>query len=156
MLFGSSGKLAKISDFNIAFNGDPIKRITEFKYLGVIFSENLSCSAHVEYTLCRAGKRLGMLRRIRDNLTAHCANTIYTSFIRPIVEYCSCVWGSCGSVNTSLLEQFQRRAARLVSRINDSDVALDYLRWPLLRTRHDQSIYKLVKKCLQGRCLQFF
>ena len=35
-------------------------------------------------------------------------------------------------------------------------MALDHLRWPLLRTRHDQSIYKLVKKCLQGRCPQFF
>ena len=104
MLFGSSGKLAKISDFNISFNGYLIKRVTEFKYLGVIFSDNHSWSAHVEYTLCRAGKRLGLLRHIRDNLTAHCANTIYTSFIRPIVEYCSCVWGSCGSVNTSLLE----------------------------------------------------
>ena len=31
---------------------------------------------------------LGMLGRLRDNLTTHSANVVYISLIRPILEYC--------------------------------------------------------------------
>ena len=31
----------------------------------------------MKYVLGKAGKRIGMLGRIRKNLTVHCANTIY-------------------------------------------------------------------------------
>ena len=45
--------------------GRPIKRVFEFKYLGVVFDEHISWNSHVKYVLSRAGKRLRMLGRIR-------------------------------------------------------------------------------------------
>ena len=42
MLFGTSQRLAKIDQFSVSVNGSAIKRVTEFKYLGVIFDEHLS------------------------------------------------------------------------------------------------------------------
>lgn len=38
--------------------------------------------SHPIYYLNKACKRLGMLGRIRNNLTSHCANIIYKSYIR--------------------------------------------------------------------------
>ena len=73
MLFGTHVKLSD-ADFGITFKGRPIKRVFKFKYLGVIFDEHISWNFHVKYVLARAGKRLGMLGRIRGNLTSDCAN----------------------------------------------------------------------------------
>ena len=79
------------SQFNIAINGCPIKRVTEFRYLGIIFDECVTWKSHVESILSKAGKRAGMLGRIRIDLTPYCANIVYVSFVRPILEYCDTV-----------------------------------------------------------------
>ena len=42
MLFGTSQRLAKVDQFSVSVNGSAIKRVTESKYLGVIFDEHLS------------------------------------------------------------------------------------------------------------------
>ena len=60
------------------------------------------------------------IRRIRQNLTSHCASIIYTYFIRPVVEQGDC----CGIGNSTSLEKLQRRAARVVTKITESDRAL--------------------------------
>jgi hypothetical protein len=38
---------------------------------------------------------------------------IYITFIRPILEYESEVWGNCGAVNSDRLEKVQTEAARM-------------------------------------------
>ncbi len=40
MLFGTSQRLSKVNHFKIDINGFEIKRVTKFKYLGVIFNEH--------------------------------------------------------------------------------------------------------------------
>ena len=72
-------------------------------------------NSHVKYVLSQAGKRLGMLGRIRGNLTSDCANSIYTAYIRPIMDYCDTMWNCCAVGNSSSQERLQRRAAKIVS-----------------------------------------
>ena len=76
MLFGTHARLSD-ADFGITFKGRLIKRAFEFKYLGVVFNKHISWNSHVKYVLSRAGKRLGMLGRIRGNLTSDCPFTSY-------------------------------------------------------------------------------
>ena len=42
--------LARLSDadFGITLKGRPIKRVFEFKYLGVVFNEHISWNSHVK------------------------------------------------------------------------------------------------------------
>ena len=96
MIFGTSQRLANIDSFSININGSPIKRVFEFKYLGVVFDDRLSWNEHVKSVLSKAGKRVGMLGRVRRHVTTYSANTIYITMIRPIIEYCSGVWACCG------------------------------------------------------------
>ena len=42
MVFGTSPRLSSIGSFNITVNGSPIKRVSQFKYLGVVLDERLS------------------------------------------------------------------------------------------------------------------
>ena len=40
--------------------------------------------------------------------------------------------------------------------ISSSDSAMEALKWPNLRSRRDEHILKLVRKCMDGRCPQYF
>ena len=155
MLFGTHARLSD-ADFGITFKGQPIKRVLEFKYLGVIFDEHISWNSHMKYVLSRYGKRLRMLERIRENLTSVCANSIYTAYIRRIMDYCDTVWKSCGVGNSSSLERLQRRASKIVSKTGESERALDYRKWPSLVNRGESHVNELVKRCIKGQYPQFF
>ena len=78
----------------------------------------------------------------------HTASTIYKSFTLPILDYCDAVWNCCGRVNTDKLEKLQRRAARIVMRMDSSDEALEYLGYRTLERRREGHVLKLVKKQL--------
>lgn len=121
-MFGTHARLALVCEFNVTINGCPIKRVTEFRYLGILFDECVMWKSHVESILSKAGKRVGMLGRIRNDFTPYCANIVYVSFVRPILEYYDTVWTCCGSRNAKNLEKLQRPAARIVTRIPDSFV----------------------------------
>ncbi len=44
----------------------------------------------------------------------YAANTLYKSFIFPVLEYCDCAWEYCNKGDVDKLERLQRRAARIV------------------------------------------
>jgi len=47
--------------FVVSVDGHVLKRVSEYKYLGVVLNECLSWNAHIKYILSKAGKRIGML-----------------------------------------------------------------------------------------------
>ena len=100
MLFGTALTLSDVDSFSITINDTQVKQISQFKYLGVIFDERLSWNNHIKYLLRKAGKRVELLGRIRYNISYPSANAVYTSLIRPIIEYCGSIWGCCGQVNS--------------------------------------------------------
>ena len=61
-LLGLPGKIF----FNICIDDKQIERVHEFTYLGVVFDERLSWGSHVKKVISKAGKRVGMLGRLRD------------------------------------------------------------------------------------------
>ena len=91
MVFGTSPRLSNIDSFTVNVNGTSIKHVSQFKYLSVVFDKCLSWNDHVKFILAKAGKRVGMLGRIRYCITWHSVKIIYTSMIRPIIEYCDSV-----------------------------------------------------------------
>ena len=97
-----------------------------------------------------------MLGRLHRSLTRESANVVCCSLIRPILEYCVSVWGCCGEGRKHDLEALQNRVARIVATTVRSKQAMDVLKCPTLEERHRKSVFKLVKKCLQGRCPQYF
>ena len=156
MLFGTAQRLSNADSFDIHIDGKQIKRVSEFTYLGVVFDERLSFNGHVKKLISKAGKRVGMVGRLRDNLTLHSANIVYTTLIRPILDYCDTVWGCCGEGNAQALQALQNRAARIIARTDRSSPATDILKWPSLADRRRNNVFKLVKKCIRGRCSQYF
>ena len=92
----------------------------EYKYLGVVLDDGLTWKTHVDYISVKVGKRLGLLHRIREDLTANASNLIYKSFILPILDYCDSVWACCSRGDINGLERLQNQAARIVMRSTHS------------------------------------
>jgi hypothetical protein len=65
-------------------------------------------------------------------------------------------WCCCDSVNADLLNRLQRRAAiKLITKCNNSNVALSTLSRDTLRDRREKRFFKFVKKCRKGAVTQF-
>ena len=88
VLFGTDARLANVENFQVTIGHHHLKRVLEYKYLGVVLDENLSWKSHVKYIISKAGKRIGLLGRVRQHLTTNAANLIYRTFILPVMDYC--------------------------------------------------------------------
>ena len=156
MLFGTAPRLSAVNQFSVTINNTAIKRVFHFTYIGIVFDDRLSWNEQIKHLISKAGKRVGMLSRLRRNLTTESANVVYCSLIRPILDYCVSVWGCCGEGHKHSLQALQNRAARIVVRSERSSPAIDFLKWPTLEERRRKLVFKLVKKCLSGHCPQYF
>ena len=155
VLFGTSQKLATVEEFRISIGRHQLERVSEFKYLGVVLDETLSWKAHTRYATSKAGKKVGMLGRLRKHLTSYAANSIYQAHILPVLEYCDTVWAGCNKQDSDGLERLQRRAARIVMHSKDSDFSMKTLKWETLLERRQKHILSLVNKCLKKKVPQF-
>ena len=73
----------------------------------------------VRYVISKVGKRVGVLGRLRRNITIHAAFEMYNSLILPIFDYCDVVWSSCNKADMESLESLQRRASKNYFRFSE-------------------------------------
>ena len=105
--------------------------------------------------LVNISKRIGVLGRIRNNLTVDAANKVYQSLVLPVMDYCDVAWSSIGKIERDKLDRAQRRAARIVLKTKDSDAEKN-LKWLPLSMRRDMHTINLTFKCLKGSPPMFF
>ena len=55
ILFGTDSKLAS-ANFSVSVNGSDLKRVSEYKYLGVVMDKCLTWKARVKYLLAKLAK----------------------------------------------------------------------------------------------------
>ena len=70
----------------------PVKTVDVHKHLGLYFSKDCSWSKQIEYISEKAWARVNMMRKFKFDLDRKSLDIIYTSFIRPLLEYGSGVW----------------------------------------------------------------
>ena len=97
-----------------------IEWVRSFKYLGVTFDDNLSFNEHVEDVLCRASKRLSVLKHLAGSPYGATQQTLLhyvKACIRPILEYGSvALLIACPSA-IKKLESFHNTALRIALRV---------------------------------------
>ena len=77
----------------IQLNGIVIERVSSYKLLGVIITNDLSWNEHCDSIHKKATKRLFVLRTLkRVGLGTNDLVLVYCSIVRSIVEYASPVW----------------------------------------------------------------
>jgi hypothetical protein len=98
-------------------DNQPITRVKHHKHLGIHLSDNLCWKKHTEETAKKANRCLGILRPLKYILDRASLETLYKSFIRPILEYGDIIWDVPDTHRHGLdiLEKVQKEAARLVT-----------------------------------------
>ncbi len=98
--------------FELKIDGHDIERVTHFKFLGVIFSEDLSWKTHTDKLCLKITKFCGVLNRLKNFIPVHILRTLYCSMIQSHINYGILVWG----FDLNRLQQIQKRAVRIITR----------------------------------------
>ncbi len=115
------------------------------KHLGITLSCDLSWREHITNIADRANKRVNILAKLKHTLDRKTLVILYTSFIRPMLEYADIVWCNMSKNESDLLESVQRRAGRIISGAilrTPTSVIYEELAWSPLETR--RNIHKLI------------
>ena len=89
VLFGSRQRISDVPTFTVSIDGFRIKHVQRYTYLGVVLEQTLSWNEHMSHLISKAAKKVRVLGRITQNITTNTANTVYKSFILPVLEYCN-------------------------------------------------------------------
>ena len=100
---------------NLICNNEPLSFADSHCHLGVTLSSNCNWNDHVQNIIKTASCKITALKQLKNKVSKQTLNTIYISFIRPTLEYASCVWDGCSEELSNALERVQLEAARLVS-----------------------------------------
>jgi hypothetical protein len=76
-----------------SINENILEQVSTFKDLGVLISNNLSWSKHIESIVSKANKTLGLIKRIcKEVKNTNTRRILYCALVRPKLEYASSVW----------------------------------------------------------------
>ena len=119
-------------------NNTQIKNVNSHKHLGLILNKTCSWHEHINEISSKAWKRINILRKLKYQLDRSTLQTIYFSFIRPILEYADIVWDSFTQYEKNELEKIQVEAAMIVTgatRSCSNKKILEEAGWDSLETR---------------------
>ena len=92
-----------------------IKEVETHKHLGLTISEDGNWNEHVKNIMIKVSFRLSVFRRVKFKLKMSHLQTIYISFIRPLMEYGDIVWDNITDYLKQSLESLQLEPARIVT-----------------------------------------
>ena len=142
-------------------NNKDIENKSEIKDLGIIANENLRFSNRIIDKFNKANQIMGIIRRTMVYLNRHNFNLLYTSLVRPHLDYGNVVWSPFIKSNITLTENLQRRATRYVPDINKLEYKerLEALNLPTLQYRRFRAdmieTYKITYGHFEDNCFQF-
>ena len=137
----------------INLNSLPLDRVTEFKYLGLRISADLSWSPHINMICAKARRLVGMLyRRFYQDADTSTLRQLYVSNIRPHLEYACQVWDPYLKKDIDSLESVQKFAMRVCSKQWDADypTLLSSLNLPTLAARRKRMKLCIMYKIVNG------
>ena len=112
MHFGTNNNKVKYT-----MNGAELAETTSERDLGVIFSSDLKWKNHITERESKANAMLGMIKKTFASLNCKLLKTLYTTYVRPLVEFAVPVWNPYLKGEIEALKKIQHRATRLVKNL---------------------------------------
>ena len=93
----------------------PISEVDVHKHLGLYFTKDCTWHKHINYIKEKAWLRINIMRKLKYKLDRKSLETIYLTFIRPLLEYGDIVWDNCTQYEKQELDKIQNEAARIAT-----------------------------------------
>ena len=119
---------------------DELDHVFEEKDLGVIIDMELTFEEHMSSKIKKANGIMGLIRRTFSYLDSTTFKKLYTSFVRPHLEYAQPVWSPHFRKHIKMLENVQIRATKLVDGMKNKEYSarLKELDLPTLLHRRER------------------
>ena len=82
-----SKKVSKTQYPKLYLDNKELKKVSKHKQLGVTFNVNMDFKVHLSENCEKSMKRLTALKKLTNKIPRSSKLRIYTSFIRPVLEY---------------------------------------------------------------------
>jgi hypothetical protein len=138
----------------IIVNGNPLEKIEQLKYLGVLFDTQMSFRKHVEVITKRARSMLyqlrGLLQRSNCRLAMH---HIYSTVIRPIMMYACAAYYPSDKGLQQRLARVDRTAAHMICnkyKQGTGDALVRQLNWHFIGKHAEAERIALIWQYVNG------
>ena len=129
----------------ICINGKQVEVVTVFKLLGVYLSSDLTWTAHCEYIIKKANRRLYALRKLKKSgVSRSDIVVVYCTVIRTMIEYASVVFANLSQTLSKDLERVQKRAMSIIYPSHSYMDALSFAGIQTLCVRREEACNKFV------------
>ena len=121
---------------NIKINNRVLTKVQQYKYLGLIITENLTWSAHIQTIVDKIIPILGAIRRCSHMLNKNTRYLLYNSLIEPHMTYLLPCYGNTSEYLINKLQRLQNKSIKTIFCLNyyTASVAL-YQEYPFLKLK---------------------
>lgn len=133
-----SRKLTRPVHPPIYMQNQQISEVETHKHLGIFISNDCTWHTHIDYIKNKAWNRIHIMRKLKFKIDRKSLEIIYTSFIRPILEYADVIWDNCTQYEKQELEKIQNEAARIAigaTKLISLDKLYSEIKWDSLEKR---------------------
>ena len=92
----------------------------------MLVSSSLNFKEHITWLNNKISSQLGLLSRVRNNLTVYAAERVFTTMILPKLDYCNFVWNNLASRYKTLQNDFKCGPQELFSKDGNLKPGLHY------------------------------
>jgi hypothetical protein len=112
-----SGNIQPLKDpeLNVFIDNIKIERVDKTKFLGVIINSRLTWNDHIKTVCNKVSKNIGILFKVRYNLTSNTLVMLYRTLIHPYFEYCNIIWAAGSNHSLEYLFRKQKKSLRAIS-----------------------------------------
>ena len=100
---------------DIRFNNLPLESVNNHKHLGLVISNDLSWSSHIDSIAKSVSPLVDVLKKLKYEFDRKSLETTFYSFISPNMEYGCHIWDNCSKRDSEILENLQLDMARIVT-----------------------------------------
>ena len=147
-----SRKQSHINHPTLFMDTIPIQEVKSHKHLGLTFNSTCQWGEHIDIIFKKASDKLNILRSLKFHLDRKSLQTMYFSFIRPVIEYADIIWDNCPNIYKEKLEKINIEAARIVTggtKLTSLRLLYQETGWPTLEKRREEhkliQYFKMVK-----------
>ncbi|MFZ2539598.1 MAG: reverse transcriptase domain-containing protein, partial [Oscillospiraceae bacterium] len=72
---------------NLILNDKQLPRVTTHKHLGIVYNDKFNWADHIDFTVRKVSKKLGILYLARNKFNRIVLMKVYYNFILPVLEY---------------------------------------------------------------------
>ena len=131
------GKSSTVNDYFMGDNNTKINSVEHEKDIGVTFDTKLNFDIHINSVVSKANQLIGLVKRSFQFLDQDMFLKLYKAIIRPHLEYANVIWHPIYKRQQSSIENTQRRATKILSKIKHMSYKdrLIYLNLPSIKYR---------------------